>query len=633
MTSKDSKDELVTVPLGGPVAAEQEAPPKTPPSPEKLEMAARQLDPKVRAPLVLAPDAKSKGRRHGTIAILLFLFASILVISAQRDQGIARDEEVYMRHGARYADWWVEFATGTDDMAKKETITRYFGGVGATDNNREHPPLMKTLFGLSERLLHDKLKWTSDVTGYRVPSALVNALLISLVFLFVAGLWGRTAGLGAALLLLFLPRAFFHAGLATFDAPVVTFWFASLLAYQRSLRTRWGFLLLGLCVGLTLATKHNAILLPAVFLPHYLWVLWKGRLEGGSQAYRWWISFLAARPQTLLGLFVVGPVVLVALWPWMWFETVSHVREWLAFHFHHVHYNFEYLGSNWNAPPFPWHVALITTLFTVPFATLVAGAVGFVMLIRRYRSGERSKKADYPALLLFLSAGVAMGPFLLRSTPIFGAEKHWAPAIPTLCIFAGLGLAWSIDLAVATVRKYWPRLETRRTELAIATLMLASVVGSAWYETRHAHPYSLSHYNALAGGAPGGASLGMNRQFWGYSARGVLPFVNQFAKPNVQIPVYTHDASPTWGRYKSLDLLSPGLPDSGREVAGIRKSKIAFVVHELHFNRHDYLIWKAYGKVQPSFVLLYDGVPLVSVYVRDALLEEAGLKPKSAKSK
>jgi hypothetical protein len=226
-----------------------------------------------------------------------------------------------------------------------------------------------------------------------------------------------------------------------------------------------------------------------------------------------------------------------------------------------------------------------------------------------------------------------MGPFLLRSTPIFGAEKHWAPAIPTLCIFAGLGLAWSIDLAVATVRESWPRLRAGRTKMVLTTVAIVSVVGSAWFETQHAHPYSLSHYNALAGGAPGGASLGMNRQFWGYSARGVLPFVNQFAQPKVQTPVYTHDASPAWGRYMALGVLSPGLPNAGHEVAGIRKSKIAFVVHERHFNRHDYLIWQAYGKVQPSYVLLYDGVPLVSVYVRDDVLENAGLGSKVLKSK
>ncbi len=557
--------------------------------------------------------------RNRLIGLLLFVMSSGLVISAQRDQGIARDEVVYMNHGTRYADWWIDLVTQTDGVTHKDMITRHFGGARATDGNREHPPLMKTLFGLSERLLHDELGWTSETTGYRVPTALVNALLVVLVFFFVLGIWGRPAALASALLVLFLPRAFFHAGLASFDAPVVTFWFASLLAYQKALQTRWGFLLLGLCAGLTLATKHNAIMLPAVLLPHYAFVVWRARPASGSHAARLWRSLRANRPQLLLGLFVVAPLVLVLLWPWLWFDTTNHVREWMSFHFHHVHYNFEYLGTNWNAPPFPWHIALVTTLFTVPLATLVAALIGFVMVVSRYRSGER--KDGSPALLLFLSAGVAMGPFLLRTTPIFGAEKHWAPAIPSLCIFAGLGLVWMaarVSNALQETYPKWHHTVVRQVPLAV---LMSFVVGAAFAETRHAQPYALSHYNALAGGAPGGASLGMNRQFWGYSARGVLPFINQFKDAEIATPVYTHDASPAWGRYRAEGHLAPKLPNAGHEKSGIRKSKIAFVVHERHFARHDYLIWEAYGKVQPSFVLLYDGVPLVSVYVRDELLE------------
>jgi hypothetical protein len=57
---------------------------------------------------------------------------------------------------------------------------------------------------------------------------------------------------------------------------------------------------------------------------------------------------------------------------------------------------------------------------------------------------------------------------------------------------------------------------------------------------------------------------------------------------------------------------------TGREEAGIRDSTIALVVHELHFNRHDYMIWKQYRTVQPVYVLRYRGVPLVTVYLRPA---------------
>jgi hypothetical protein len=46
---------------------------------------------------------------------------------------------------------------------------------------------------------------------------------------------------------------------------------------------------------------------------------------------------------------------------------------------------------------------------------------------------------------------------------------------------------------------------------------------------------------------------------------------------------------------------------------GIERSNLALVVHEKHFNRHDYMIWKSYGTEQPVFVLRSAGVPIVSV--------------------
>jgi hypothetical protein len=105
----------------------------------------------------------------------------------------------------------------------------------------------------------------------------------------------------------------------------------------------------------------------------------------------------------------------------------------------------------------------------------------------------------------------------------------------------------------------------------------------------------------------------MNRQFWGVSARGVLPFI-QWMPPG---SVYSHDASPAWGWYMRLGELSRAYPDSGGEFnGGIERSQYALVIHEMHFNRHDYLIWRSYGTVQPVFVLRSDGVPIVSVYKR-----------------
>ncbi|HEV7558712.1 MAG TPA: hypothetical protein VGO00_24745, partial [Kofleriaceae bacterium] len=253
-------------------------------------------------------------------------------------------------------------------------------------------------------------------------------------------------------------------------------------------------------------------------------------------------------------------------------------------------------------------VALVTTVFTVPVATLVAALAGARVWIEQRWKGEHA-----PALLLALSSAASIGPFFLGTTPIFGAEKHWGPAIPTICIAAGVGAVWAAREAARVI----PRLTERIAIGVVGTaIVLASVV-----ECATAEPYALTWYNALAGGAPGGADLGMNRQFWGVAARGVLPVIA--AQPNGS--VYTHDASLAWHDYVRLGLLPPGHPDAGGEsrtadgtwvAPGVQSSRTAIVIHERHFNRHDYLIWKAYGTVKPIFVLRSDGVPIVSVYAR-----------------
>ncbi len=541
--------------------------------------------------------------RERITGLVLALFTVVVVMVSQRDVGIARDEAVYMNAGTKYADWWIGLVT-FDHGIGKDAITKSWGGKAPTDNNREHPPLMKTLFGFSEKLLHDKLG-IDELTAYRFPSAVMHGVLVWLVFLFVLGLWGFAEAIVAALFVLLLPRALFHAGLACFDAPIMTLWFATVFAYWRGLSSKGWPWYVGVVFGLALATKHNALLLPFALGLHYLVLGYRAGKWRGLLAHRWRMIVCVA---------VLGPLTLFVVWPWLWFAPFDHLGQWLSFHLKHVHYNFEYLGDNWNAPRFPWHVALVTTLFTVPVVTLASAATGAAVWIARALGKLRDPAPDarMPALLLALSAAASIGPFFLGSTPIFGAEKHWMPALPTICIAAAVGLVWAIKTALAILSE--KRTLAYRVHQAILGVTAGIVLLAAAAETRAAHPYALTWYNALAGGAPGGADHGMNRQFWGVAARGVLPELARLAPGGAQ--VYTHDAAPAWGFYHREKLLPANIRDAGWEQMGIDRSSLAIVIHEKHFNRHDYMIWQSYKTVQPVFVLRSDGVPIVSVYRR-----------------
>src|SRR4051812_6081596 len=127
---------------------------------------------------------------------------------------------------------------------------------------------------------------------------------VALVYFFALALWGLAEAIVAALALLLLPRAMFHAGLACFDAPAMTLWFATAYAYWRAVaergepigggdpagaageaedrvsrgvtRRRWPWQV-GVVWGLALATKHTALLLPFALGVHYLVVGWRAQ--------------------------------------------------------------------------------------------------------------------------------------------------------------------------------------------------------------------------------------------------------------------------------------------------------------------------------------------------------------------
>ncbi len=321
------------------------------------------------------------------LGIALAVATTFAVMLDQRQVGIARDETVYMGAGERYAAWWVGLVT-FDHGLSADSIGGTFGcppsgrGCDPTANNREHPPLMKTLLGLSDKLFDRELGVLDEVSACRLPGAVMHGVCVWLVFAMALALWGAAEAAIAAVLLALLPRALFHAGLACFDAPSMTLWFATVYAYWKCLDGRRWPWQVGVAWGLAIATKHTALLLPFALAVHYAVVGWR---RGARPRWR---GVLLHDWRVVVSLAVLGPAVLFAVWPWLWLAPVDHIRQWLAFHLEHVNYNFEYLGHNWNAPPFPWHVAIVTTLFTVPTATLAAAATGVARWVSDWRGAR-----------------------------------------------------------------------------------------------------------------------------------------------------------------------------------------------------------------------------------------------------
>jgi 4-amino-4-deoxy-L-arabinose transferase-like glycosyltransferase len=553
------------------------------------------------------------GWRDHVIGAALALVYVLALLVTSGSVGIGRDESVYFRAAPGYWGFWLNLFERGSAALNQGAIDRAFS------DNHEHPALMKTLFGASYWLFHETWHVFADAsTALRFPAMLTAGAALWTTYLFGARAWSRTAGVVAAILLGAMPRVFFHAHLACFDVPILSLWTVCIYVHWRAQERRgilWA-LVVGVVFGLALETKHNSWMLPFVCVPHAFFVHRHAILRG-LRAGRLSI------PTSVVAMAVVGPAVFLGLWPYLWADTLGRLQWYADFHLNHVYFNIEYLGRNYFGPPSPKSYLPVMVLATVPGVTLVLFGVGavnravaaarrlYAWTIARTAAPEGVERVPSDPretdLLLALSFAVAVGPFFLAHTPIFGGTKHWFPAYSALALFAGRGF----DVVASAMRRTLAGWNARRLRLAEGGLV-ASVVIAPILITAHATPFGLSSYVPFVGGTAGGADLGLNRQFWGYTTEDAAEdYLNDRAPRGA--PVFIHDTTyDAWMRMQEEGHIRRDL----RAVFAPHEAQVALLQHELHMSEVDYSIWVAFGTDAPAYVVTHDGVPIVSIYRR-----------------
>ncbi len=499
-----------------------------------------------------------------------------------------RDEGFYFAAARSYDAWFELLKQSPGEALTPAVVDRYWSV------NHEHPSLIKSLFALSHRCLAGLFSETS--TSFRLPGMLLSSLAVLVTFLWGRRVLGRTAGIVAALAFAFLPRVFFHAHLACFDLPVCSLWLVTSYVYVRSLTSagRGWVVGAGVLFGLMLDTKHNSWIFPFAMGAHFLLTqalpIWRDRREKRP--------FWRRLPLAWLSMLLLGPMLFYALWPWLWRDTFARLQEYAHFHTAHEYYNMEFLGRTYFEPPMPLGYAWVMTFATVPMITLLLGAVGAFSALQQARNPDDPHGSDYAFWAVSLLMSYA--PWLSSNTPIFGGTKHWMTAYPFLCLFAGLGFVRVCQALVAVA----PR-------LSHPALVGACVLVGPLVMTAHAHPFGLSAYTPLVGGAPGAASLGLNRTFWGYTTQSLAPFINQRAPQRGT--VYVHDtALQSFAMFQEDGRLRRDL----RGSLNIAASDIALYHHEPHMSRVEHQIWASYGSIAPDAIAAFDGVPIAWAYSR-----------------
>ncbi|MBX3229002.1 MAG: glycosyltransferase family 39 protein [Labilithrix sp.] len=575
-------------------------PDATPPDAPKKEPAPEKFDPKAWA---------LRNADHligGGIALVYVVW----LLATARSLGFSRDEGFYFSAATDYERWFKVLFTTPSKAFERPIIDSIWTA------NHEHPSLMKSAFALSHYFFYEKWKlFTDQSTAFRFPGMLMMGLALYVTYLFAARRFSRRAGVVAALALGLMPNVFYHAHLACFDVPIMAMWIACIFAYWRAEKHPGlgAAVLAGVVYGLTLETKHNAWMLPGVFVPHAILIHWRTAAKETQETGR------VGLPASLLMMATIGPALFLLLWPWLWNDTLPRLQEYVNFHVHHEYYNIEFLHRTYFGPPSPKAYMPVMLLATVPTVTVLLFLVGagdrIVALARTWIGWVRKQAMpdDFDPVqtdaLLLLGLAVPLAVFFLPTTPVFGGTKHWITAYPSLAIFAGRGF----DMVATRIE----RLLRERTKLAEQQQRWAlAVIGALtllapFAVTRHSHPFGLSAYVPFFGGTAGGADLGLNRQFWGFTTTSLDPWFREHTKPGDT--VYIMDTAwPSWTRMVDEDRVPKWL----RGVGSPAEATISIVHHEQHINEVDFNIWTEYGTTAPAYVLTHDGVPIISVYRR-----------------
>jgi 4-amino-4-deoxy-L-arabinose transferase-like glycosyltransferase len=596
-----------------------------------------------------AEDARLDRR----IGWALFSAAFLALLLTEQPVGFVRDESVYFHAAESHARWFQLLVTSPAQAFSDQAIVRAF------DFNHEHPALMKSLFGLSYVLLHEKLGLLRPAAAFRVPAFLFAAALLPLIYAFARRLFGRSAGVFAAVSFMLVPRQFFHSHLACFDMPIATMWAAVVYAYLRAQESKRWWLYAGIAFGLALGTKHNGFFLPVVLVPFSLVLGWRAsRDQPRARELFLWINgvfvfaavlygvmaaalgpprlqqgFTLVSPQ--LGVFVaavvagavltwhlgraheatfravaplvamagLGPALFYAHWPYLWHHPVDRAVWYFTFHLTHNHYAWFYLGELLRAPPFPLSYVLVKTALTVPtslFAPMVLGT-GW-LAVRAWR-----RQLTFLEVMVAANAAASIALISQPQVPHFGGVKHWLPSMPFLAVLASGVLVRGAGGLSSWLRPRWRAATEPRVFVALA---LACAL-PALIATARLYAFGTSAYSELAGGLPGAASLGMQRQYWANNLTGVLPWINANAGRGERVYLHENHGGQI-ADYRRNGMLRDDLAIVGSPYEA---DLVAYQYHQ-EFREFEFMTWQALGTTRPVTGLYLDETPQVVVYRR-----------------
>ena len=378
----------------------------------------------------------------------------------------------------------------------------------------EYYPVANTLAAASSAVLSGMLGLLDPFDGYHAINLFFAAVLIWALFRVLEPRFGLVTAAMAVFLLFGSPRIVVHMMANIKDFPLMVMFSLTALLFLHAFESgsSRGLWLMGVCLGLALGTKANALFFPAI--PALTLLIggvpdpWRGRE----------LRLLL----TLFGAGLLSVMVMVAVWPYLWQDPVGGFTEHLKF----IISRKEATSSASVAP------ALSAILFTTPPFFLLAVALGAVCSIGPLRRRHR------PLIFLWVWIAVVLGRFLLPQAVNYDGVRHFLEVFPPMAAVAGFGIA-------ATTRRWLERGDLgplRSHGLKALVIGLCALPGLS--QVVAAHPFQLAYWNSFIGGYAGArnADQPQSSDYWGLSYRHGLRWLNEHAEPGafLAVPIVEH---------------------------------------------------------------------------------------------
>lgn len=429
-------------------------------------------------------------KKNLLIAIFIAILSFSILFATVKEIGMVWDEPAYNKAAESYANWTYIFLKDPGRALQKATIDTYF------ETNHEHPPVAKMWSGVVWFVIKNI---TDPLTAFRIGPMISAAILMAILYLMIAELFGNAAGIFASSALISLPRFFFHSHLATLDVPITVACFITTYLFWKTIDRKswlWG-LLCGVIWGVSVAVKLNGVF---VFFSLFIWVVIFRR--------KW---------KSMLRLVVMGATALLTFfisWPWLYHNTWQRVIEYINFHVNHYRIGYWFLGKYYLPPP--WYAVFVILWAVLPLTFIILAGIG----------GSRAKRGATDnglTWLLIISAVIAIMPFFTGVALLYDGERLFMPIFPYLAGLAGIGFGWIMKkIGTITLFKRSQGLRVLLTIVVGLLFILPSLMGILKY-----YPHLLSYYSETVGGIKGATRIGLETTYWNEAYPDVFPILRE----------------------------------------------------------------------------------------------------------